>query len=200
MLELKGAPPRHCCLMLSDGALKRPALVPETDEALVARIAAGDRRAFAQLYRRHARYVASVAFRLLGESSELDDVVQETFSVCLQSIVSLQEAGKVRPWLVTIAVRRAQRRLSARGRRRWLGAAVGLVSAQTSDPQVSQEVRELYRVLEGLSPKLRVPWVLSRVEGGTLEEVAAWCETSLATTKRRLARADDYVKRRLTGG
>ncbi len=186
--------------MLGEGALKRPALVPETDETLVERIASGDRRAFTQLYRRHARYVASVAFRLLGESSELDDVVQETFSICLQSIASLQQAGKVRPWLVTIAVRRAQRRLSARSRRRWLGEAVGLVSAQASDPQVSQEVRELYRVLEGLSPKLRVPWVLSRIEGGSLDEVAEWCEASLATIKRRLVRADDYVKRRLTSG
>jgi RNA polymerase sigma-70 factor, ECF subfamily len=186
--------------MLGESALKRPALVPETDEALVERIAAGDRRAFAQLYRRHARYVASVAFRLLGDASELDDVVQETFSICLESIAGLQEAGKVRPWLVTIAVRRAQRRLSARSRRRWLGVEVGLVSAQTSDPQVSHEVRELYRVLEGLTPKLRVPWVLSRIEGGTLDEVAEWCETSLATLKRRLARADDYVKRRLANG
>jgi RNA polymerase sigma-70 factor (ECF subfamily) len=65
---------------------------------------------------------------------------------------------------------------------------------------VSQEVRELYRVLEGLSPKLRVPWTLSRIEGGSLEEVAEWCELSLATLKRRLVRADDYVKRRMTSG
>ena len=187
-------------MMLGEFALKRPALVSETDETLVERIAAGDRRAFTQLYRRHARYVAGVAFRLLGESSELDDVVQETFAICLRSIASLQEAGKVRPWLVTIAVRCAQRRLSARARRRWLEGAVGLVSAQTSDPQVSQDVRELYRVLERLSPKLRVPWVLSRIEGASLEEVAEWCDASLATIKRRLVRADAYVKRGMTSG
>ena len=187
-------------MMVGEGALKRPALVPETDEALVERVTAGDRRAFAQLYRRHARYVASVVLRLMGDSSELDDVVQETFTICLLGMSRLQDAGRVRPWLVTIAVRRAQRRLQARRRRRWLGAEVGLVSAQASDPHVSQEVRELYRVLEGLSPKLRVPWTLSRIEGGSLEEVAQWCELSLATLKRRLVRADDYVKRRMAGG
>jgi RNA polymerase sigma-70 factor (ECF subfamily) len=45
-----------------------------------------------------------------------------------------------------------------------------------------------------------LPWTLSRVEGGQLEEVAEWCGTSLATVKRRIARADDYVKRRMSHG
>lgn len=186
--------------MVSDSALKRPALVPETDEALVERAQGGDQRAFSQLYRRHARYLAGVAFRLLGDSGELDDVVQETFVICLGSLKQLQQAQRLRPWLVTIAVRRVQRRLSARSRRRWLGSQLALVGAQSSDPQVSREVRELYGVLEALSPELRVPWALSRIEGGSLEEVAEWCDVSLATVKRRLARADDYVQRRMSRG
>ncbi len=186
--------------MVGESALKRPALVPEGDEALVARFVSGDQRAFTVLFKRHARYVASVAFRLLGDSSELDDVVQETFAICLQNLRSLEQASRVRPWLVTIAVRRAQRRLQARRRRRWLGAEIALVSAQVSDPLVSHEVRELYRVLDGLSPKLRVPWTLSRIEGGTLDEVAEWCELSLATLKRRLVRADEHIERRMKGG
>lgn len=186
--------------MVSENALKRPLLVPEPDAALVARAASGDQRAFAQLYRRHARYVASVAFRMLGDASELDDVVQETFVICLKSLSRLQQPERLRAWLVTIAVRRVQRRLSARVRRRWLGVEVGLVSPSASDPQLSREVSELYRSLEQLSPKLRVPWTLSRVEGGSLEEVAAWCEISLATVKRRLARADEYLKRRMEHG
>ena len=186
--------------MQSESALKRPALVPEGDEVLVERAAAGDQRAFAQLYRRHARYLAGVVFRLMGESSELDDVLQETFLICLNNLGRLEQAERLRAWLVTIAVRRVHRRLSARGRRRWLSGQLGLVSAKSSDPQVSREVGELYRVLEELSPKLRLPWTLSRIEGSKLEEVAKCCEISLATLKRRLVRADEYVSRRLGHG
>lgn len=183
--------------MASDSALKRPELVPESDEVLVQRVALGDQRAFTQLYQRHARYLAGVVYRLMGESSELDDVVQETFLVCSKSVGHLQHADRVRPWLVTIAVRRVQRRLQARRRRGWLGAELAFISPQVSDPHVSREVSELYRALAQLSPELRVPWTLSRVEGGTHEEVAGWCEISLATLKRRLARADNFLKRRL---
>ena len=58
-------------------AAPRLTQVPDDDAALVARAAAGDDRAFGLLYRRHARYVAGVVFRLLGDESELDDVVRQ---------------------------------------------------------------------------------------------------------------------------
>jgi RNA polymerase sigma-70 factor (ECF subfamily) len=90
-----------------------------------------------------------------------------------------------------------QRRLEGRARRRWLGEQVKWVSPSASDPHVSREVTELYQVLARMPAKLRVPWTLSRVEGGSLDEVAAWCDISLATVKRRIARADEYVKRRM---
>ena len=181
--------------MVGDNALKRPALVPESEEQLVARAAAGDERAFATLYRKHARYVAGLAFRLLGSSNELDDVVQETFLICLSGLAALKDPSKLRSWLLTIAVRRVQGRLVARSRRSWLSRQLGFVSATSSDPALSREVAELLRVLERISPKLRVPWTLSRIEGATLEEVAEWCSLSIATAKRRIARADELVRR-----
>ncbi|HEY8430134.1 MAG TPA: sigma factor, partial [Sandaracinaceae bacterium] len=54
-------------------------LVPEPDEVLVERARAGDERAFAKLYRRHAPYVAGVVYRLMGDELELDEIVQDTF-------------------------------------------------------------------------------------------------------------------------
>lgn len=186
--------------MAAESAFKRPTLVEDSEESLVERAAAGDRRAFAALYRRHARYLAGVGFRLLGDSGELDDVVQEAFLIGLRNLPKLEEPSKLRPWLVTILVRQVQRRLHARTRRRWLGQQVKWVSPVASDPQVSREVSELYLVLERMPAKLRVPWTLSRVEGGRYEEVAEWCGISLATVKRRLALADEYVTRRMNHG
>jgi RNA polymerase sigma-70 factor (ECF subfamily) len=200
-LELEASPGRHCLVgMVGDSALKRPALVPESEEVLVQRAANGDERAFAALYRRHARHVAGVAFRLLGNASELDDIVQETFLICLSGLGTLKEPGKLRSWLVTIAVRRVQRRLAVRSRTSWLSRQLGFVSPTSSDPGLSREVADLLRVLEKVSPKLRVPWTLARIEGGNLEEVAEWCGISVATAKRRIARADQFVRRMTRGG
>ena len=46
----------------------------------------------------------------------------------------------------------------------------------------------------------RVPWVLARIEGQALTEVANACECSLATAKRRIAEAETRLTRRLDDG
>src|SRR5262249_19187668 len=46
------------------------------DEALVVRAQRAERGAFAALYERHARYIAGVVYRLMGDDAELDDIVQ----------------------------------------------------------------------------------------------------------------------------
>ena len=56
-------------------------------------------------------------------------------------------------------------------------------------PDVALELRELYGVVASMAPELRVPLLLRRVEGLTLEEIAESVGCSLATAKRRLAAA-----------
>jgi RNA polymerase sigma-70 factor (ECF subfamily) len=172
----------------------------EDDEELVRLAGQGDTRAFSLLYRRHARYVAGVAYRLMGDAAELDDVVQETFVAAFHGLAGLTTPSLLRRWLVTVALRQVARRLQARQRRRWLGQELERQSPVCSDPALQREVHELYAALEQLPPRYRLPWVLSRVEGEAIADVAALCGVSLATTKRRLAHADRALERRLKHG
>src|SRR5690606_30913263 len=50
-----------------------------TDEQIMAAIAAGDRRIYADTVRQHSRAIAFYAWRMLGSQAEAEDVVQETF-------------------------------------------------------------------------------------------------------------------------
>lgn len=169
---------------------------PEDDAALVARAAAGDERAFTAIYRRHARYVAGVAFRLFGDDAEVDDVVQETFVSASAGLGQLAEGGALRAWLVTIAVRKVARRLARRQRQRWLRTFLGREAPSSSAPVVEGEAFALYQALGGLSSDLRVPWALHVVEGMTLPETATACDVSLATVKRRIQEASALMSRR----
>ena len=56
------------------------------DADLVERILAGDETAFLDFYRRHVKYIAGVAFRLLANAGEVDDVVQDTFVTASQKL------------------------------------------------------------------------------------------------------------------
>jgi RNA polymerase sigma-70 factor (ECF subfamily) len=176
---------------------RRPAAVPVDDEVLVERSSRGDEQAFAALYRRYARYVAGVAYRLMGDTLELDDIVQETFVAASSRLHQLKDGSSVRSWLMTIAVRRVNRRLAARQRRRWLGQEIDREFETVSDQRVRAELDELYDVLDRMPARLRVPWVLARIEGEALGEVAKICNISLATVKRRVAQAEQSVQRRL---
>jgi len=180
------------------GTAPGPRAVIPDDATLVERAIAGDERAFSALYRRHCRYVAGVVLRLMGDTAELDDAVQDTFVAASRSLAGLKDPAKVRSWLVTIAVRGVHRRLAQRSRRRWLGQEMARTSAVfVTDPRARREVDDLYDVLTRIPPKLRVPWVLARVEGSSLPEVAEACGVSLATVKRRVAQAESRIQRRL---
>ncbi len=173
-------------------ARAQPAVVPAPDATLVARALRGDAAAFSSLYLRHARYIAGVARRLLGRDSEVDDVVQETFITAADKLATLRDPDQFRPWLSTIAVRRAHKLMSRRAYRMALGKGLAIIGIQHQEPEVSGDARA---ALERLTPKLRIPWILHRVDEATLPEVATMCEISLATAKRRIAEAEERLER-----
>ncbi|MCH9683882.1 MAG: RNA polymerase sigma factor [Deltaproteobacteria bacterium] len=174
--------------------------VVDDDEVLVARVLRGDPQAFRDLYGRHGRYVAGVVFRLMGDDADLEDIVQDTFVRAAERLASLRNPAQVRPWLVTIAVRLAQSRMTRRRRRSWLRQQIIRAAPTVSDPRDRAPADELYSALDQVPDKLRIPWILARVEGQKLEDVAAACDTSLATVKRRIAQAQTRLDRRLGAG
>jgi RNA polymerase sigma-70 factor (ECF subfamily) len=174
--------------------------VVDDDEVLVARVLRGDALAFRDLYGRHSRYVAGVVYRLMGDDAELEDIVQDAFVRAAERLPTLRVPSQVRAWLVTIAVRLTQSRLARRRRRSWIRQHLGRAAPTVSDPKDRAPADELYSALDQVPDKLRVPWVLHRVEGCRLEDVAAACGVSLATVKRRIADAQTRLDRRLGEG
>jgi RNA polymerase sigma-70 factor (ECF subfamily) len=177
-----------------------PALGAAPDVALTAlfvRARDGDQRAFRELYGAHARYVAGVVYRILGNDGDLDDIVQETFIDALAGLSQLEEPRALRSWLVTIAVRRTRKVLGKRRTRALFGMLLCRQSATSSDPRDREPVDFLYDALERLPADLRIPWTLHHIEHLSLPETALACELSLATIKRRIADADERLARRL---
>jgi len=144
------------------------------------------------VFRSYGRYVAAVALRLVGRDDEIDDIVQEVFMIALRNLGSLRNSGAIRGWLATVTVRVVRRRL----RRRRLRALVGLEAEPDYDRlavAASQDkvllIRRAYRVLDRMPVDTKIAWMLRNVEGESLETVADMCGCSLATAKRRIARA-----------
>jgi len=150
------------------------------------------------VFRRFAPYVARIGARMLGRSAEVDDLVQDVFLDALRGLRTLRDPGAVRGWLATVAVRNARRRL----RRRALWSALGLdrgtdlegLVDDGATPEMRADVLAVYRALDGVPTDARIAWILSVVEGHSLEEVAAIGGFSRATAHRRIQLAQAAVE------
>ncbi|TMQ09106.1 MAG: sigma-70 family RNA polymerase sigma factor [Deltaproteobacteria bacterium] len=149
-------------------------------------------------FRAHAGFVASVALRVLGRPSEVDDLVQDVFLRVLARLGDLREPAALRGWLAVITARLARRRLRTRSWRMWLGVDREYDYAQLADRGASPDDRalvgELYRALDRLPVRHRLAWTLRHVEGLELAQVARACDCSLATVKRWIAAADAALR------
>ena len=164
------------------------------DTALVEALRAGHPGAVAVLYDRHAAHVRLTLRSIMGPDDELPDLLQEVFIRALNQIDTLRDVGRLGSWLSTIAVFVARAQIRLRSRRSWLRVfAPERTRARHLDPPSSdarRALREVYAVLDEMPVEHRMAFVLRYIHGTTLAEAAEDCGTSLATLKRRLARAE----------
>lgn len=182
----------HSAVDASSKSAQRSGAGP-SDAALVIAARAGERWAQEALFRRYARMVNGLSYRLLGRDDELDDLVQDSFLQALRSLDRLENPQAFASWLGAIVIRTAHKRL----RRRSLAARLGLRPSVPIDPEsiiargapveVRAELGELYGELDRMRPDVRTALLLHNVEGMTVPQVADAMSISSSTVKRRLA-------------
>lgn len=174
--------------------------VGPSDAALVVAARAREGWAREALFRRYAPLVNGLAYRLLGRDADLDDLVQDCFVQALESLERLGDPQAFVAWLQAVVVRTASKRIRRQQLMRRLGLhhadpidVASLVSRE-APPDVAAELRAIYALIDDLPPRVRVPLLLRRVEGHSLDEVASLVGVSLATVKRRVAQGERYLE------
>jgi RNA polymerase sigma-70 factor (ECF subfamily) len=167
-----------------------------TDQALIARTAEGDRRAFEQLVERHAAAVLRLA-TAASDPSTAEDVMQQTFLSVYQQAASFRGEASVRTWLLTIA-RNTAFRLHGKTQREdlveepltQLGVQAGWGS---DDPEAiaiaSERKGALRRAMASLSAEDQEVLILRDLEGLRGSEAAEVLGIGLRALKSRLHRA-----------
>lgn len=175
------------------------------DEAeLIRRCRLGERSAQEQLYRRHRRQVAANLYRVLGQRSELDDLVQEVFVIAFRGLDRFRGEARLSTWLYRICVNVALARIRAKSRRPpALPMTHAVLESMESSPpspeqvlQQNQERDRVYRALEAMPAKKRLVLYLHEIEGLDLKEIAYIVDAHPVTVRTRLfyARREFYKK------
>jgi RNA polymerase sigma-70 factor (ECF subfamily) len=180
---------------LVKGAGSRSGAGP-SDAALVVAARAAEPWAREALFRRYSPMASGLALRLMGRDADLDDLVQDSFVAALRGLDRLKDPRAFAAWLGSIVVQTAHKVLRRRRLARRLGLYrpepidVDALVARDAPPDAMAELRALYRLLDDLPVRVRLPLVLRRVEGHSLDEVAQRMGCSLATVKRAIAEGE----------
>jgi RNA polymerase sigma-70 factor (ECF subfamily) len=173
------------------------------DAALLARLRAGDARAFEELVTAYQHRVFGVALRMLGSRAEAEDVAQETFLRAHRALGDFRGEARLGTWLYAIASRLCLNRLASGERRYVRGDADALLRlpAEGGDAAAALERTELAAALHdaiaALPEERRIVVILRDLEGLAYEEIAEALGLELNTVRSRLHRARLDLKAKL---
>lgn len=163
-------------------------------EGLVERCRERDESAWRELYDAHFEFVHRVAYRLGTPTAELDDVVQDVFTIAYRRLDQF-EAGRFTTWLYRICANVVSARHRHRRVRRVFASLLPWVAtpAPTEAPgravERDQTSRAVQQILERMTPKKREVLVLFELEALPAREIAERLGCPEATVFTRLHHA-----------
>ena len=170
--------------------------VRRSDADLVNGLKAGDAWARAMLLDRFGVLVERLVRRILGSERHTDiaDVVHDAFVAVFSAVHTLKSPEALVSWMQSVAAHTACKAIRRRKARAWLRFMAPEDLPDRSVRPPSEETVEAhdrtYRLLEHFSATDRAVFALRFIDGMPLADVAAACGISLATAKRRIARAE----------
>jgi RNA polymerase sigma-70 factor (ECF subfamily) len=147
-----------------------------------------DARAPDRLWDRYAPAVRRLLSRTLGTTLDVDDLTQEVFLRVFVRLPALREPAALRPFILSVAANVLKWEL----RRRWVSRKVRLsetgtlpdVAGTSDDVESRHALRRCYQILDGLTARERIAFVLRYMEEMTVQEVATTLSVSVSTAKR----------------
>lgn len=181
---------------------------------LVLRAQDGDVHAFEQLVDHHQGRLFRIAYMLLRDRQDAEDVVQEALILAWRRLHLLQSPHAFRAWVTQITsraatdvLRRAARRSTERMEHDELDrAAFDTIRSRPTghsavDPEgaavVNAQIDALATVLQTVNEDQRTCWVLREIDGRSYREIAQITGATESTVRGRIARARAHIVARL---
>jgi RNA polymerase sigma-70 factor, ECF subfamily len=190
------------------GAAPAPGTVPDDEQRLVERIQHGDRdgdrAAFDALARRYSRRAFAVAYRILRQAQDAEDLVQDAFIAALDGIGSFDAARPFAPWFFKIVVNRALNAVTARSTRERYVTVIHLWNndgvAADFDPAERSEIRTRFQAAIAALPRhQRLIVEMSDIDGRSSTEIGEMLDLPRGTVRWHLHQARKALRVSLAG-
>jgi RNA polymerase sigma-70 factor, ECF subfamily len=185
-----------------------------TDEILVAKSQKGDYSAFEKLVKRYEKKIYNLAYRILGNQEEANDILQETFIQTLRKIKTFRGKSQFSTWLYRIAVNLCL--MKKRRDKKMPTISMDMPVRYKDEDEIKREFaddwaknplatlenKELKETIDvaikALPVDYRTVFILRDVNGLPNQEVAKMLKISVAAVKSRLHRARLFLRDKLS--
>src|SRR5262245_5194174 len=185
------------------------------DREYVERILAGEPEVFEALVRKYNRMAGAIAFGIIGDFHEAEDVTQEAFLKAFRVLHTLRDAGRFRAWFAGLVRTKALDALRKKGSRTEVGVtedaavtvessglaerlhSVGQFRSLEEDPAREESKQKVLEAIRELPREDRIVVTLKHMEGMSYKEISDITGASVSSIESRLFRARQQLRKRL---
>ena len=177
-----------------------------SDQQLVERVQAGDKRAFDLLVLKYQHKIISLVGRYVKDHHEAMDVSQEAFIKAYRALANFRGDSQFYTWLYRIAINTAKNYLVARNRRPPdvdvevneygdYGSVDVMADVDTPENLMARDQLQdkVFATLEKLPDDLRMALTLREFEGMSYEQIAEVMDCPVGTVRSRIFRAREAI-------
>ncbi len=166
----------------------------------IGRAAAGDLRAFEDIYKEYSGFVYNVGLRVMNNHADAQEVTQDVFLSVYRKLSGFREMASLKTWLYRIAVNTAINHIKKESKLREKAAKLkdeaDLLTLENKeqgrqDREYGKEI--VTGILMKLNPKQRACIVLKHIEGFTCNEISNTLKININTVKTHLRRAREAI-------
>ena len=165
-----------------------------TERQLIEKAQEGDCEAFLELLMSHDRQIMSVIYRMSGDYYDREDLYQEIFLHCFQSIRTFRFRSSLRTWLYRVAFNRCLDYM----KKKPIVREIEETAAPSLDFVQRQQLADVQRAMSRLRGHQRICFFLHHIEGWKIREIREVLGIEEGTIKSHLSRARKKI--RLTTG
>ncbi|MGY5847554.1 RNA polymerase sigma factor [Salegentibacter sp. HM20] len=171
---------------------------------LVARCRKGDQRAQMQIYDRYYKAMYNTAFRIVNDTAEAEDIMQEAFLKAFTKIESFQGTSTFGAWLKRIVVNLSINAFNKNSRYTEVSYNDELKNETEEDPGIAltesgenEKVKQVLWALNSLKENYKIALNLHLIEGYDYEEISEILNISYANCRTMISRAKESLRKKL---
>ncbi|NMO97975.1 RNA polymerase sigma factor SigW [Paenibacillus lemnae] len=185
-------------------------MVDNLDVRLVKLARKGDQRAFAELLELYKDKIFHLAYRMLYNRHEAEDIVQETFLRVYKNLDRYDEHQKFSTWIYRIGTNLCIDRLRKRKPSYSLDADMNdqegmdgysMIPSDDRSPEsevlLSETQRIIHQAMETLPAKYKGIMILRYIQDLSLQEISEILDLPVTTIKTRVHRGREFLRKKL---